>query len=97
MSNRSAIWLVPVVIVAIVCGVFAGTAVGRAFDGRKQQLSRDDVYYEIVNDNGDHGNYIETYRLPNGRNGKVYCIVYSDQMKGGGGAGIDCDWAHSTP
>lgn len=73
-------------------------AVARAgvLDGRKEKLSRDDVYYEIVNDNNDHGNYIETYHLPNGRGGKVYCIVYSDQMKGGGGAGIDCDWGHPS-
>lgn len=66
-----------------------------AFAATKQKLPRDEVYYEINNDNGDHGNYIETYRVPNGRGGKVYCVVYSDKMEGGGGAGISCDWEHS--
>lgn len=62
----------------------------------KKKLPRDEVYYEITNDDDDHGNYIETYRVPNGRGGKVYCVVYSDQMEGGGGAGISCDWEHSS-
>jgi len=57
----------------------------------KRTLPRDDIYYEINNDGDDHGNYIETYRIPSPR-GTVFCVVYSDQMEGGGGAGIDCDW-----
>ena len=87
------------ILFAIVCGiavVMAAVASAAVLDGRKEKLNRDDTYYEIVNDNNDHGNYIETYHLPNGRGGKVYCIVYSDQMKGGGGAGIDCDWGHPS-
>jgi hypothetical protein len=61
----------------------------------KQKLNRDDIYYEIVNDGDDHGNYVETYHVPNDRGGKVYCVVYSDKIGDGGGAGIDCDWAHA--
>lgn len=76
---------------------FIAVAVADAgiLDWRKEKLPRDRIYYEITNDDDDHGNYIETYHVPNGRGGKVYCIVYSDQMKGGGGAGISCDWEHS--
>jgi len=83
-------------VVFLLACVVVATARAGMLDGRKEKLDRDDVYYEIVNDNNDHGNYIETYHLPNGRGGKVYCIVYSDQMKGGGGAGIDCDWGHPS-
>jgi hypothetical protein len=73
----------------------AQVAWGAPFAARKEKLPRDDVYYEIVNDKDDFGNYIETYRIPNGRGGKVYCIVYSDKIGDGGGAGISCDWEHA--
>lgn len=69
--------------------------VGKAYAWTKERMPRDEVYYEINNDNGDHGNFIETYHVPNGRGGKVYCVVYSDQIADGGGAGISCDWEHS--
>jgi hypothetical protein len=77
--------------------VVVATARAGVMGAHKEKLPRDDTYYEIVNDNDDHGNYIETYHLPNGRGGKVYCIVYSDKIgKSGGGAGIDCDWGHPS-
>ena len=69
---------------------------GAPLKARLDKLARDDVAYEIVNDGDDHGNFIETYHIPNGRGGKVYCIVWSDRMEGGrGGGGIDCDWGNS--
>lgn len=84
-----AFWLaVAFILVVGVCTAYAAV--------RKEKLPRDDVYYEINNDKGDHGNFIETYHIPNGRGGKVYCIVYSDQIGDGGGAGISCDWEHSS-
>ena len=83
----AAIFLLAFIVVAV--------AKGAPFGARKEKLPRDDVYYEINNDNGDHGNFIETYHVPNGRGGTVYCVVYSDQISKGGGAGISCDWTHS--
>lgn len=59
----------------------------------KQKLPRDNVYYEINNDGGDYGNYIETYHVPvPGANVRVFCVVYSDKIGDGGGAGLSCDW-----
>lgn len=76
--------------------VLVRVADGSILSPRKEKLPRGDVYYEITNDDGDHGNFIEIYRVPNGRGGKVYCVVYSDQIQeSGGGAGISCDWEHS--
>lgn len=84
------------VAVVFVLGVLVVSAARSApFGARKEKLPRDDVYYEINNDGDDHGNYIETYHVPNGRGGKVYCVVYSDKIGVGGGAGISCDWQHS--
>jgi hypothetical protein len=77
---------------AVIALVATGFALGTAI---KKHIPRDDVYYEINNDVGDHGNYIETYHVPNGRGGTVYCVVYSDKIGDGGGAGMSCDWAHS--
>lgn len=84
-------WVIGIVLL-VIAGVMASAAIAANLDWRKEKLPRDRVYYEITNDDDDHGNYIETYHVPNGRGGKVYCIVYSDQMEGGGGAGISCDW-----
>lgn len=59
----------------------------------KEKLPRDNVYYEINNDGGDYGNYIETYHVPvPNANGRVFCVVYSDKIGDGGGAGLSCDW-----
>jgi hypothetical protein len=79
----------------ILAALIAVVMVASAYAATKAKLPRDEIYYEINNDNGDHGNYIETFHVPNGRGGKVYCIVYSDKIENGGGAGIDCDWANS--
>jgi len=75
--------------------VIVGYAAAHALSPQKKKLNRDDVYYEIQNDAGDHGNYIETYHLPDGHGGTVYCIVYSDKIGDGGGAGLSCDWNHT--
>jgi hypothetical protein len=87
-------------------GFWIGLAIGTAFCAlvivadayawTKKTLPRDEIYYEINNDNGDHGNFIETYRVPDGRGGRVYCIVYSDKIGDGGGAGISCDWGRPS-
>jgi|SRR5687768_372541 len=86
-------------LLSITLGILVAAALIFAIDAlaaTKQKLPRDEVYYEINNDGGDHGNYIETYHVPNGRGGKVYCVVYSDAIQAdGGGAGISCDWEHS--
>jgi hypothetical protein len=64
----------------------------------KRSLPRDNVYYEITNDAGDYGNYIELYHIPvpgpNGdRKPPLFCVVYSDQIgKSGGGAGEVCNF-----
>lgn len=79
----------------LVLGLLVVTVAQAAGLATKQKLPRDEVYYEITNDGDDHGNFIETYHVPNGRGGKVYCIVYSDKIgKSGGGAGISCDWGN---
>lgn len=95
--RRQAKLFFSVLAVAII-GIFVIVTAAKAgvLEARKEKLPRDDVYYEITNDKDDHGNFIETYHLPNGRGGKVYCVVYSDKIgKSGGGAGISCDWENS--
>ena len=87
--------LVPLLIFILIITNVAFGSTAHQQGAHKQKLNRDDIYYEIVNDGDDHGNYIETYHVPNGRGGKVYCVVYSDKIGDGGGAGIDCDWAHA--
>lgn len=84
--------ILALLLIIAAAGVFVAVAVAAA---HKQKLARDSVYYEITNDGDDHGNFIETYHVPNGRGGKVYCVVYSDQIGDGGGAGMSCDWEHS--
>jgi hypothetical protein len=78
------------------CIVLALTAFGGvaiADNIRKEKLPRSPLYYEITNDGGDYGNYIELYDIPIPNSSrKVFCIVYSDKIGDGGGAGISCDW-----
>lgn len=89
-------WIFVILGVVILLALLIVTVAQAGLLSTKQKLPRDEVYYEIDNDNGDHGNFIETYHVPNGRGGKVYCIVYSDKIgKSGGGAGISCDWENS--
>lgn len=86
----------------IVSAVMAAYALGGGFTDQpqKRQFPRDGIYYEITNDVNDHGNYWETYHVPvvtrdlNGREitRTVYCVVYSDQIGNGGGAGPSCNW-----
>ena len=95
MSSRSReVRLILYVVLAVVV-VWCLISVVDALAATKQKLPRDEIFYEINNDGGDHGNYIETFHVPNGRGGKVYCVVYSDQIGDGGGAGMSCDWEHS--
>jgi hypothetical protein len=100
---KSALFPLLLVVIFITLGFWLYDAVSDDAKGatqtatyRKEKLPRLDPLYEIVNDNGDHGNYIEFYRvpLPDGRS--VFCVVYSDQIqKSGGGAGMSCDWQNA--
>lgn len=75
----------------IIIGLTASVAYGAS---RMLKLNRNDVYYEIVNDNGDFGNYFESYWVPLQSGKRVYCVVYSDKIGDGGGAGMSCDWGN---
>lgn len=81
-------------IAVILLGFATGAAaVSLAGHPTKKALDRDDVYYTIENDAGDFGNFIETYHVPVPGTGRsVFCIVYSDKIGDGGGAGPSCDW-----
>jgi hypothetical protein len=93
LRRQAKLFFVAVAALFVLGFVIVAVADSAILGARKEKLPRDAVYYEITNDQGDHGNFIETYHVPDGQGGKVYCIVYSDKIgSNGGGAGISCDW-----
>lgn len=72
--------------------VFAGVAIGKTLDSRKVKLPRDDVYYDIVNDAGDGGNFMLQIHVPVPGGKKVYCLIYKDHTNDGTMGGMSCDW-----
>lgn len=90
MTKRKAVVYLIAFVVAVSVGV--ASAMAASFITKKE-LPRDDVYYEIANDGGDYGNYIELYHVPiPGSSTKLFCVVYSDKIGDGGGAGESCNW-----
>ena|ERR1041385_5902159 len=79
--------------------ILAGVGIA---SGHQSYLNRDNVFYQIENDNGDHGNFWETYQLPvkydynkpvkGSRTATVFCVIYSDKIGSGGGAAGNCDF-----
>jgi hypothetical protein len=86
--------LFPLMVIVLLLFIFTSIAKGTGLIDR-QKLPRLDRYYEITNDGEDHGNFIEQYRIPLPDGRRVFCLVYSDQISDGGGAGISCDWEGS--
>lgn len=82
------------IVSAFVCVVALTIGVGYALGATMFDKTPRFKALEITNDNGDHGNYIEEYyvTVPNTGGRKVFCIVYTDQMGDGGGAGMSCNW-----
>jgi hypothetical protein len=94
IGDLPAIVALPLVVALIVAGVYVSAAFGAAM-ATKKKLPRDNIYFEITNDGGDHGNFIETIHVP--FDGRTYrCIIYSDQIQSsGGGAGMWCERVES--
>src|ERR1043166_9652676 len=90
------------VLVGVLLGIALAFAVKAVASGHKAHIDRDNTYYTIENDNGDYGNYWETYELPvkydyskpiaGTTTGKAFCAVYSDKIGKGGGAAGNCDF-----
>lgn len=99
MEHLNRRWTFVVLVVVIFVLAFAIRAIA---SGHKAHIDRDNTYYQIENDNGDYGNYWETYELPvrytydkpiHGTGvATVFCAVYSDKIGKGGGAAGNCDF-----